>query len=318
MTADATQHPADEEADATARPQWRDRFVAWWEGLPPPGPRPAAPPREAPAPETPSPPPPADSGNEKASWPDRRLDLLQTIDPDGHLLPGAEADILDLSRPLGLDETMSLVELHSGCGAGLRLLAKTYGVYGTGLEPLPPLARRAMEAARKAGLAKKAPVRPYSPLTDSLKPASFHVALCRERLTGLGNKETVLSVLANALKLRGQLLLVDFVLADERPARPRLANWQALEAPRPQPWSAAAYEAFLDELGMDVRISEDVTAAYRARVGALWDTIMQRLAALTLSRDELMLLMREATLWSARTAALDAGEISVRRILAIK
>lgn len=312
-------NPADED-EVRTRPLWRDRFIAWWEGLPPPSPRPvpenAAPPPEAQPRQEASPAPKPDS--EKAAWPERRLDLLETIDPDGHLLPGAEADVLELTRPLGLDETMSMVELHSGCGAGLRLLAKTYGAYGTGLEPLPPLARRAMEAARKAGLAKKAPVRPYSPQTDALKASSFHVALCRERMTGLANKETVLSVLANSLKLRGQLLLVDFVLADDRVERSRLANWQTQECPRPQPWTAAAYEACLEELGMDVRISEDITPAYRTRVGAMWEAIMQRLASLTLTQDELMLLMREATLWSSRTAALDSGEVAVRRILAIK
>jgi SAM-dependent methyltransferase len=245
------------------------------------------------------------------------LTLAQWLWGAGCHTPGDEDHILDLVKPFALNPAMSMLYLGAGLGGGARAIATKFATYVTALERDATLARRGMEMSTLQGMQKRAPVSVYDPETIELRAGSFDCILARQTTYALPDKEKFLGVLAHALKPRGHLLLVDYVLDPKHPAGPELDTWRRHQGTPPQLWSAAQYVNCLSHLGLDIRVTEDATDTFRRLVINGWGRMITTVNLGGLPKQHLLAVVDEAERWVRTIAALDAGALRTYRIYAL-
>jgi hypothetical protein len=201
-------------------------------------------------------------------------------------------------------------------------MAKTFGVWVTGLEPDPDLADLAHRRSRALALDRKAPIQPYDPEALALAPESFDCVFAREGFCQVIDKAQLLSGLVAGLRDRGQLIFTDLVLADGAAARPvadtEVGFWAAAEPRPPHPWPAGRMAEALTERGLDVRIRQDITPLYRGLVVGGFKRLAGQIGRGAVSRDQLAPVLAETERWARRVAALDRGALRCYRFHAIK
>jgi len=232
-------------------------------------------------------------------------------------IPGGAEHILELVKPFALNPAMSMLYLGAGLGGGARAIATKFATYVTALERDATLAQRGMEMSTLQGMQKRAPVSTYDPETIELRAGSFDCILARHTTYALPDKEKLLAVLAQALKPRGHLLLVDYMLDPKRPAGPELETWQRQQETPPQLWSAPQYVDCLKHLGLDIRVTEDTTDKFRRLVINGWGRMITTVDLGGLPKQHLLAVVDEAERWVQTIAALDAGALRTYRIYAL-
>jgi SAM-dependent methyltransferase len=235
----------------------------------------------------------------------------------GYHIPGGEEHILELVKPFALNPAMSMLYLGAGLGGGARAIATKFATYVTGLERDGTLARRGMEMSTLQGMQKRAPVDVYDPEALELRAGSFDCILARQTTYTLPDKEKLLGVLAQALKARGHLLLVDYVLDPTHPAGPELETWRRQQQTPPHLWSAPQYVDYLKRLGLDIRVTEDTTDKFRRLIIGGWSQMITAVNLHGLPKQHLLAVVNEAERWVHTIAALDAGALRTYRIYAL-
>ncbi len=292
-----------------AKVPFKMRLKAWWDGNDLQIKQPAAPEARS-ASASPERPP--------LSWTEARIDLAQKIWGEGFSSPGEETYILGLVKTLGLTPAMSVLDLGAGLGGAGRVMAQNFGCWVTALEAKPELAQAGNEISTKAGMAKKAPVEAFDPVTVELKQNAYDVVFSQGALFTTAGKERLLQQVAAALKDRGQLLFADFVKADAVADDGPLSEWIQSEPVEPRLWSAQDYSHYIETLGMDVRVVEDISDRFKGMVLQGWAGFLSSIEETGLDHATGAALVTEIELWTRRTQALDSGELRVCRIHAIK
>jgi SAM-dependent methyltransferase len=289
------------------------RLRAWWNGyrivLPELPPQVAATPErthEVRAPEAVLP------------WNDQRISLVQDVWGAGADRPGDTADVLQLLKPVGLNPKMSVMELGAGLGGATRAVCKEFGVWITGIEGEPDLARAGQALSEIAGMTKKAPIHAEALRDLDIRPKSLDVAFAREAFVGLPDKVRLLHTIERGLKSKGQLLFTDYVLTSQGTEDEALGAWRRGEPDPPAPWAVTDYLDALKDLKLDVRIKEDRSAQTIAAIKQGWAKFMAEAA-----RDGRLerygeLALEECALWNRRLKALEGGALRVYRFHAIK
>ena len=95
--------------------------------------------------------------------------IAQLVWGDGFNSPGGVAMATELSQPLGLDKSSSMIELGAGMGGDTREIAAATGAYVTAWEIDPELAEEGAVQADVVGLEKKASVLVLDPPNTSSK-----------------------------------------------------------------------------------------------------------------------------------------------------
>jgi SAM-dependent methyltransferase len=299
----------------------RRQLVAWWEGYY----LPDEPKADAPA-------DPADEANKQLeadakavaagglpdTWSAARVKISELIWSDGFSFPGGSEHVLKLVKPIGLNKEKTMLDLNSGLGGAARVIAKAFGTYVTGMDASPTLAAAGMAASEKAGLAKKAVIESYDPLTVILPQRKFDAVFARLVFLPLENKKRLLAQIEQSLKPGGQLMFLEFALGSPEAKSPALDAWTKGEDHPPHPITIDAYAEELKALKMDVRVAEDMTAEFRGLVLEGWARLAQALKPKSLDPEEAKGLTHEVELWSRRIAAFDAGDLRVARLYAIK
>jgi cyclopropane fatty-acyl-phospholipid synthase-like methyltransferase len=294
----------------------KERLLAWWSGNdnaapvrhPPPAAKPPAAP-VAPARE--------ELVEPLAHWESPAMRIAQLAWGSGCSKPGGRDDLLELSRPLGLDATKSVLEFGAGLGGAARALRADSGAWIEGYEIEPDLARAARQLAIREGMEKGVHIACYSAHDFAPRPGGYDCILSTETLYRIENKDDLLIKFEQALKPRGQMLITDFVLAPGASAKdPKL---KAFAPGPPAFWPAAHYVRHFRERNLDLRVSEDVTAAYRKLVldGCKRFTEGGRRLvghAKTYPGETVTFL----DLWATRMAAFDAGLLKVVRFAVLK
>ncbi len=177
---------------------FRERFMAWWEGL-------------EPTPSAEGPPPPRNPRYEvpQQHWETARLRLIQEVWGEGFSSPGGAELILNMVKLFGLDPAMSVLDLGAGLGGGARTMADGFGVWVNGLEADAQLAEAGMAVSTKAGLAKRAPIQTFDPENLDGKPKSVDCVFSKEFLYRVKDKAGLLRTIESLLKSRGQILFTD-------------------------------------------------------------------------------------------------------------
>lgn len=305
------------------RHPFKVRLHAWWEGLvlPPPPPAPAdddAKERVLADPKTES-----DDASESSSvdpWTPERVEILESVFGGGALTPGGIPAILQLVKPLALDQTMSILDFGAGIGGATRAVAEELGVWVTGLESSPVLVEIAKVRAHTSGMAKKAPVLHESLEAPEIRARYYNAIYSRDTLYTVGKKDALIGTLVQGLRPKGQITFIDYVGTDDLAlVSSEVAAWKKTE---PQPvhlWTAERYRQALTMQKLDVRTVEDVTENVRRDIIAAWGTYLKTLDIKALgSSASATLLIREAELWAARFKALASGRVKAVRIYAMK
>jgi SAM-dependent methyltransferase len=311
--------PSTAAAARNSKPPFKQRFKAWWEGvdvsdLAPAqavvklGPQQKDTVRKVKIDKKP-----------ELEWETPRVKLLQTIWGQGFSMPGDKDFCLWLAKPCALDPTMTVAELGAGLGGFTRALHEQFGLWITGFEQDPELARAAMEYSVMAGLAKKAPISSFSPELLEMKESSYDCIFSRDTLYGIKDKNKLLQTVEKALKPRGQLLFTDFVRTgptDEM--RPIYMAWQGGEPMSADPWTVQKYQIACAERRLDLRVSEDITKLVRSKVIKCLADLLDK--AETIRSDPRMAepLTEHVALWTRRVAAIDSGDIAVYRFHVFK
>lgn len=246
-----------------------------------------------------------------------RFDVRQWLWGPGFVIPGDAEHVLGLVKPFGLNPAMSVLDVAARLGGPARAIAEAFGTYVTGLERDPDLARRGMEMSVASGMSKRAAITAIDPEGFELRHGLYDCALGRQATYAVGDKERFLRVLMQGLKPRGQLLLTELVIDRDAGGDDELADWMAQQTVRPSLWSIAQYMDCLTSLGFEIRISEDMTGAYRREILQGWQGLLKRVNLRRLPRAHLNTVVDEAERWMRTIIALDSGALKVYRFYAL-
>jgi len=297
----------------------RARLNAWWEGeeLDP------AVPMAEPAPEPGSLDVVAAADLETlhqldaAGWSVGRMVAAQMVWGQDHTRPGGTKIAMEMVKPVGLDPSMSVLDLSAGMGATARLFAKSMGAWVTGMEPSKTLAEQGMEKSVMAGLSKKAPIKSYDPEELTLPERAYDCIFAREAFFTVKQKARLFKVVTAALKSKGELVFTEFMLRSPGLETEAIRRWTEGEPVPVQPW---ALDEVLEELRkhrLDIRVTEDITTDYRNLIVRALEALIERHRTMSRVDHEIgQHLLAEAELWTRRVEAFDSGDLRVYRIFA--
>jgi cyclopropane fatty-acyl-phospholipid synthase-like methyltransferase len=206
-----------------------------------------------------------------------------------------------------------VLNLGAGLGASTRAIAKAFDVWIEGLEANSTLAKLAAERSVKAGMGERAMVRHYDPEALDLQEGRYDAIFSREALFVVADKKGLFEGLRDALKADGQLLFTDFVLTEPGAEDAAVKAWQDNEAEAPILWAIQQVTEALTSLGLEVRISEDISDRYQRVVQEEWARLLDMVRRNELPRRLRNYLNEAAELERYRMAALGGGSLRVYR-----
>ncbi|MEI6556828.1 MAG: methyltransferase domain-containing protein [Rhodospirillaceae bacterium] len=234
----------------------------------------------------------------------------------GFVLPGGIELITTLTKPLGLNPAMTVLELGSGLGGSTRCMASQNGCWVTGLEASPFLAEQGMLRSTKAGLGKQAPIEVYDP--ENLKYGKrVDVVFAKDVFYTIKDKSKLFDRIEAILKPRGQFLFTDYVVDPDKRNSRSIVSWCDREPLEPQLWTLqGALDAFT-QCNLDLRVHEDITAAHRLQILAAIKSLTEHLEKHYLDKETKINVIDEVETWAQRVAALGAG-LKCYRFYALK
>ena len=246
-------------------------------------------------------------------WLKGRIQLNEKLWGPGMISPGNEAVIYDLLAPLGLTKEHSVVEIGAGLGGVARCITQATGAWVTGYEQDEALAEGGMEMSNMAGLAKRAPLKQSELTAVKIRKRTIDCVFSKEVFYRVADKKKLLDRVHSMLKIEGHLLFTDVVAAGPESRGPATEVWAAQEPEPPTLWTVDETRAALEALQLDVRITEDITVAYRARVLEGFKKLLAEMRKKPLPPDLAGWAMAEAEYWARRVAVIDSGEVKVFR-----
>jgi 2-polyprenyl-3-methyl-5-hydroxy-6-metoxy-1,4-benzoquinol methylase len=299
-------------SDGAPKAPFKQRLLAWWEGvdLPPTEP---PPPQAEPEPHREPPPPPI----KLEPWENPAIRVRHAIWGEGFRSPGGASFVLELVKPFAINNSMSILDFGCGAGGPARAITKEFDVWITGIERDREQAELGKLLSTKAGLERKAEIIAYDPENFVTRSGGFDCIASIETLFRFESREVILARLENVLKTRGQLTICDYVRADHAQAsHPLIAA--AFGADAPPLWSQAEYEKRFNELKFDLRVSEDITDKYRLMALIALDQVTKTPEGKSVIRTFPDAFMAEVGGWERRLMAIQAGVLKVYRFYGIK
>jgi hypothetical protein len=299
---DQAEQAPDEQPRPKAKIPWRKRFHAWWEGYELIVQETFG---EDDEPEAVS----DDTAQEAPSeieplltepWPRERVAMIQRIWSEGFNSPGGGFHILDLVKPLDLSASRHLLHFGAGLGGPARLLDETFDVHVKGWEPNPELAA-----------AGGPEVQLYDPETVASQDDDFDFVFSKEALFKMADKDGLFEVLKGKLAERGQMILTDYVLAEEGGDDQAVQAWLGAEPVARFPETEADHLARLEKFGLEVRSNEDITDTHSQLVLRGWEYFLESLAEEKPEPAQRALLRNELEVWARRMQLMEAGKIKV-------
>ena len=207
----------------------RKRFMAWWDGYylpdePEPAKEAGTDEKDANA-QLEADAKAVAAGGLPDKWSVARVKVSELIWSDGFSFPGGSEHVLKLVKPMGLTKEKTMLDLNSGLGGAARVIAKAFGTYLTGMDASQTLAQAGMAASEKAGLAKKAVIEWFDPLTVILPQRKYDAIFARLVFLPLEQKKRLLAQVEQALKPGGQLMFLEFALGSPNAKSPALDAW---------------------------------------------------------------------------------------------
>ena len=247
-------------------------------------------------------------------WPPARLALADQLWGPGFVFPGGEIETLRLARPLGASAATSLLIVGVGSGGPASSVARNMGTWVTGMESDPSLLAAACKLFTKNSLGKKVSIKIWNPANPDFVARSHHHCLALEALAG-ARPEPILDGLARVLKPGGQLVLTELTAAAPLDQLdPTVIRWSALEKRDPADVPVGiAVTRMLGRVGMDVRISEDISTRHMEQAMLGWRVMLRELRDRKPTRQEAVQMVSEAELWLLRRRLIRNGKLRMMR-----
>ncbi len=250
-------------------------------------------------------------------WAESRIDIAQEIWGDGFCSPGGMDFTLALAKHFSpLVAGMSFVDLNANLGGSMVAIGKKYNLSVHGFESYDPLMRAGKDyLTRSESLSM--PLTLYKPENFDLPKDGYDCALIREFLFQVEDKEYFLNKVCDGLKDRGQLLITDFVRAEDGAPSGRFNEWVDMESRTPYVLSLDGTLDVLKKRGdMEVRAADDISKKYIKEITVGWKKYLDRIVDDLPDPSYLPWLLREVTLWAKRIEMLQSGEVALYRIYA--
>ena len=290
---------------------FKQRFLAWWEGVEVPVAEPSSRPREARVAE--SEPPPV----KLEPWENAVIRVRHAIWGEGFRWPGGVPFVLELVKPFAINSSMSMLDFGCGAGGPARAIAKEFDVWITGIERDRDQVELGKLLSTKAGLERKAEIIAYDPDHFVSRSGGFDCILTVDTLFRFDSRELILARLEHSLKTRGQLTVCDYIRGDKvAPDDPLLAG--ALGAESPVLWAKGEYEKRFNDLKFDLRVSEDITEKFRLMALTGLHQVTQTPEGKAVIRTFPNVFMAEVGGWERKLAAIEAGVLKIYRFYGIK
>lgn len=297
-------------------PETRQRFGAWWRGIEP----------SAPHAETQ---PAAEDGAQpeigETSTILQRIRVAEALWGQGNFGPGDAEFLTALAAQLGLTKEMSLAFIGVGLGGAARALVDDTEVWITGFERNPAIAAVGVEQCTIAGKAKKVQISVTDYETLLLPAKKFNDVISKETLYLVRDKARLVKQIAGGVKPGGTFLFTDYVApqgALSAEERDRLFPRELGEA---LPIPPVEYSQLMSDVGLDVRVNEDISGSFGEFVTQGWANLRRMLDQLAANKPnpaERALFMRivaeEAAHWGNRLEAFRTGRLAVHRFVALK
>lgn len=303
-----------------SRPAFRDRFLAWWRG------------EESRA-------GPIKDGLEQIGdfdtrkittqqelaeqadrpdtlWPAARISVIQRLFGEGYTSPGGAEAVEEMLKPLGVNETMSLGFIGGGLGGPGRFIAKSANAWVTSYVGDPDQAQAGHQMSVKAGMEKRAPVVCANIENLEVRPKSLHCILAKERFFTVEDKAALFKQIATLLRDSGQLMFTDYMKSGSGDGGEEMKKWLTFEPIPPHLIDIEETKAILTDVGMDVRISMDITGSFCHRLVQDFAHLASSIKDAPLTANEKKWVVLEAEIWLHRVAAIDAGGLKVYRVYA--
>ncbi|HVY17824.1 MAG TPA: hypothetical protein VHB27_21575 [Rhodopila sp.] len=274
--------------------------------LPPPEMLPA--PSEPERPEVPSGP-----------WPPDRLAVTDRLWGPGFTLPGGEAEILRLTRPLGASGDNRLLLVGAGGGGCATAIVRDTHTRVTALEAEPQLLAVARARAEAENMVRKIALASWDPNHPAFPKGSHRNCLALEPMR-LAVCTVVLPALAAAIETGGSLVVVDLIGTEPLlVGDPLVDRWVRLDLRDPGVIpTAGAVAAVMEACGMDLRIAEDISHRHMDQALRGWRALLAGLAHQKPSVREAARMVSEAELWLLRQRLIETGRLRLMRWHAIR
>lgn len=259
-----------------------------------------------------------DSEDTARVWTEERIAAVQLVCGEGSSLPGGEKFAVSAVKPLGLNETMSVLVCGAQLGLFARVIARDTGAWVDGLEPDPMLAEAAALLSQKANLSKKAAIAAKTIDEAKIKDGSRDAVISVEALHRAPDRDAELSAISRVLKPGAQFLFVDFVLKSDTPSTPAIDLWRAYEPSPPSIDSVAGIRKSMKQRDMKVRVTADITEDYCASLTQGLQGMAKQLVKHPPESAMHVALLREVHYWGRRLAVLQAGDVGVVRMIAMR
>jgi len=257
----------------------------------------------------------------ETAWKQERIEIANLVWGEGYCGPGGPQHVIDLVKLLGLTPEMSILMIGGGLGGPARVLAKEYGCYVDAYEQSRELTAAGNELSLVAGLSKKAVIETYN--FDKCSPfkRKYDAAVSTEALFTVENKASVMNAVQASIKPCKLFVITDYVLSDNvEEDDPEIQEWVVSEPARIHPIQNHAMATLIEQNQFNLRVKEDVTENFRSLIAKSWSQAGELVQQLLDRGDEgrplVDMLLREATLWSRRSALMTKHKIQVVRYLA--
>ncbi len=250
---------------------------------------------------------------DKCRWSAGSISLVQKLWGKGFAEPGGAAFVKKTLSLMKFESSNTILDLSAGLGGTACILAKEHNLWMDALEADEALAASGIQFASRHGMSKKVPIKHVDFETLELPKAKYDQIYSRESLFMIKNKKNVIKQISKSLKPKGQVLIVDYMLG-EKCNRSNVDKWLNSEPERPHPWTAELYHTAMDHYGISIWTTNDLSEEYSRQIHEGWLSMIDTISKGGFDRKTIDNLMREGEIWLNRSRALEAGDLTVKRI----
>jgi ubiquinone/menaquinone biosynthesis C-methylase UbiE len=246
-------------------------------------------------------------------WTSASVAMAQNIWGKGFAEPGGPTFAKKVLSLMKFEASNTILDLSAGLGGTACILAKEHNLWMDAYEANETLASSGLRFASRHGLSKKVPIQHMDFEELELPEKKYDQIYSRESLYMIKNKKNVIKQIAKALKHKGQILIIDYMLK-ENSNSDSVQKWLDSEPEKLHPWTAELYHTAMSHYGISVWSTNDLSEEYITQIHEGWLTMVEKVTNGDFDRKTVDALMREGEIWLNRARAIEAGDLTVKRI----
>lgn len=249
--------------------------------------------------------------NGKPVWTATRVEVAQRLWGEGYIGPGGEEHIKTLVKPLGLDPSMSVLNIGAGLGGEARDIVSEFDTWVTCFEESKILVKMGNDLSKQYGMAKKAELTEFN-YEDFSVNKKYDAVFSKETFYKIHDKGRLIDNIESCLKDKGQLVFTDYVRDEGVPESKDMIQWAATEKVEPLLWTVEQMTEEMSQRNLEVRTNEDFTEFYQKKILYALNEFTKFCAGVEFDSETKIAVMGELDLWAKRVSILGKGVKIVR------